>query len=129
MLCIIANFFVPLYNTPQPEAKGEENKPYGGPYSPNATLKRKEKYIGDKPNPYYQSIAQFDLVGPGPGQHKVQGNTKRLMVLVPGKKYSKIRTASLYGRSDTHGFFTIYFANPCLIPVFEYFLPVTSMAR
>ena len=52
--------------------------------------------------------------------HKQQGV---VVLLVPGKKYSKIRVLGLYGRSDNRRDLTIYF----LIPAFEYFLPGTSI--
>ena len=34
-------------------------------------------------------------------------------VLVPGHKYPKMGGDHLYGRSDTHRCFNIYFFNPC----------------
>ena len=34
-------------------------------------------------------------------------------VLVPGHKYPKMGGDHLYGRSDTHRCFPIYFFNPC----------------
>ena len=36
-----------------------------------------------------------------------------LIVLVPGKEYSKIRVLSLHGRSDNRRGFAIYIFNPC----------------
>ena len=40
-------------------------------------------------------------------------STPARLLLVPGKKYSKIRVLSLYGRSDNRRGFTIYIFNPC----------------
>ena len=34
-------------------------------------------------------------------------------ILVPGHKYPKIEGDHLYGGTDTHGCFAIYFFNPC----------------
>ena len=36
-----------------------------------------------------------------------------LLVLVLGHKYPKIEGDHLYGGTDTHGCFAIYFFNPC----------------
>jgi len=34
-------------------------------------------------------------------------------ILVPGHKYPKMKGDHLYGGTDTHGCFAIYFFNPC----------------
>jgi len=39
--------------------------------------------------------------------------TIKLEVLVPGHKYPKMKGNHLYGGTDTHGCFAIYFFNPC----------------
>jgi len=36
-----------------------------------------------------------------------------LLLLVPGHKYPKMKGDHLYGGTDTHGCFAIYFFNPC----------------